>query len=87
MWKPALAEIEAALVPAFIIEELEDGRLTRFVPSVPTPRAASIYILDANRVHALNSFFTRAIKALSQWGLGCNEFVALIKPEKHLAGK
>ena len=25
-WKPALAEIEAALVPAFIIEEHEDGR-------------------------------------------------------------
>src|SRR4029077_6347694 len=25
-WKPALAEIEDALVPAFIIEELADGR-------------------------------------------------------------
>src|SRR4030095_10182187 len=26
VWQPALAEIEDALVPAFIIEELEDGR-------------------------------------------------------------
>ena len=26
VWKPALAEIEEALVPAFIIEEFEDGR-------------------------------------------------------------
>src|SRR5688500_6134527 len=34
-WKPALAEIEDALVPAFIIEELDDGRFTVFVPSVP----------------------------------------------------
>jgi uncharacterized membrane protein len=36
-WKPALAEIEHALVPAFIIEEHADGRYTVFVPSVPTP--------------------------------------------------
>ena len=28
VWKPALAEIEEALVPAFIIEEFEDGRFT-----------------------------------------------------------
>ena len=41
VWKPALAEIEEALVPAFIIEELEDGRFTVFVPSVPTPFAGA----------------------------------------------
>ncbi len=35
-WKPALAEVEEALVPAFIIEELGDGRFTVFVPSIPT---------------------------------------------------
>jgi hypothetical protein len=29
-WKPALAEIEDALVPAFIVEELDDGRFTVF---------------------------------------------------------
>jgi hypothetical protein len=37
VWKPALAEIEEALVPAFIVEELDDGRFTVFAPSVPTP--------------------------------------------------
>lgn len=61
-WKPALAEIEEALVPAFIIEELEDGRFTVFVPSVPTPLAGSIYILASGRVHPLNIPFTQAIK-------------------------
>src|SRR5262249_61139993 len=45
VWKPALAEIEEALVPAFIIEELEDGRFTVFVPSVPTPFAGAVYVL------------------------------------------
>jgi uncharacterized membrane protein len=53
-WKPALAEVEEALVPAFIIEELEDGRFTVFVPSIPTPLAGAVYILSAERVHPLN---------------------------------
>lgn len=42
VWKPALAEIEEALVPAFIIEGSEDGRCTVFVPSVPTPFAGAV---------------------------------------------
>ena len=41
VWKPALVEIEEALVPAFIIEELDDGRFTIVVPSVPTPLAGA----------------------------------------------
>jgi uncharacterized membrane protein len=48
-WKPALAEIEEALVPAFIIEELADGRYTVFVPSVPTPLAGAVYVLAHER--------------------------------------
>jgi hypothetical protein len=32
---PALAEIEEALVPALIVEKLEDGSYTVLVPSVP----------------------------------------------------
>jgi hypothetical protein len=55
-WKPALAEIEEALVPAFIIEELDDGRFTVFVPSVPTPLAGAVYILSPDRVHPLNVY-------------------------------
>jgi uncharacterized membrane protein len=58
VWKPALAEIEDALVPSFIIEELDDGRFTIFVPSVPTPFAGAVYILSRERVHPLNVPFT-----------------------------
>ena len=82
VWKPALAEIESALVPAFIIEEVDDGRFTVFVPSVPTPLAGSIYILDASRVHPLNIPFTQAIKAVSQWGSGCKDLIASMNSEK-----
>src|SRR5215831_10021557 len=79
VWKPALAEIEDALVPAFIIEELEDGRLTVFVPSVPTPFAGAVYILNPQRVHPLDIPFTQALKPISRWGSGSKELVAAMK--------
>lgn len=40
VWKLALAEIEEALVPAFIIEKFEDGRFTVFVPAMKDKKAA-----------------------------------------------
>ena len=75
-WKPALVEIEEALVPGFIIEELEDGRFTVFVPSVPTPLAGAVYILSPERVHALDVPFTQAIQSISRWGSGSKDLVA-----------
>ena len=41
-FRPALVELEDALAPGFIIEELEDGRYTVLVPSVPTPAAGAL---------------------------------------------
>src|SRR5262249_45499534 len=81
VWKPALAEIEEALVPAFIIEELADGRFTVFVPSVPTPLAGAGYGLSRERVHPLGIPFTQAVKTVSRWGSGAKELVAAMKPE------
>jgi uncharacterized membrane protein len=82
VWKPALAEIEEALVPAFIIEEFEDGRFTVFVPSAPTPLSGSVYILTPERVHPVDVPFTHAIKALSRWGSGSKELVAAMKDQQ-----
>jgi uncharacterized membrane protein len=75
-WKPALVEIEEALVPAFIVEEIGDGRFAVFVPSVPTPLAGSIYILTPERVHPLNIPITFALKTISRWGSGSRDLVA-----------
>src|SRR4029453_9895666 len=80
VWKPALAEIEDALVPAFIIEEFVDGRYTIFVPSVPTPLAGAVYVLGPERVHPLNVPFTVAIKSISRWGAGCRDLVGTLRP-------
>lgn len=81
-WKPALAEIEEALVPAFIIEEFEDGCYTVFVPSVPTPLAGAIYILTPDRVHPLDVPFTHVLKAVSRWGSGTKDLAAAMQGKK-----
>jgi uncharacterized membrane protein len=81
VWKPALAEIEEALVPAFIIEEFEDGRYTVFVPSIPTPFAGAVYVLDRERVHPLDVPFTQALKAVSRWGSGAEDLVKAMERE------
>jgi uncharacterized membrane protein len=77
--QPALVEIEEALVPAFIVEELEDGSYTVLVPSSPTPMAGSIYILPRERVHPVAISFTTAIGVFSKWGMGAGEFVRAMK--------
>jgi uncharacterized membrane protein len=77
VWKPALAEIEEALVPAFIIEEFEDGRYTVFVPSIPTPLAGAVYVLERKRVHPLDVPFTKALQVVSRWGSGAKDLVAV----------
>ena len=84
-WKPALAEIEHALVPAFIIEEHADGRYTVFVPSVPTPLAGAVFILTADRVHPVDIAFTQALKTVSRWGAGCKDLVAAMEGVKQSA--
>jgi uncharacterized membrane protein len=80
VWKPALVEIEEALVPGFIIEELDDGRITVFVPSIPTPLAGAVYVIDRQRVHPLDVPFTHAVSVISRWGAGSHELVAAMQP-------
>ena len=63
-------ELEDALSPAFIIEELEDGRYTVLVPSVPTPAAGALFILPRERVHPVDVPFTPGREGHLQMGRG-----------------
>ena len=86
-WKPALVEIEEALVPGFIIEEHEDGHYTVFVPSVPTPFAGAVYILTPARVHPVDVPFTQAVRSISRWGAGSRDLMAAMPaPHAHSRG-
>jgi len=85
VWKPVLAELGDGLVPAFIVEELDDGRVTVFVPSVPTPFAGGVQILSPDRVHLVDIPFTQTIKSISRWGSGSRDMVAAMRKEKPAA--
>ena len=76
---PALAEIEDALVPAFVVEELADGRLTVFVPAIPTPTVGAVYILPPERVHRLDVPLTTLVQCVTRWGAGAQELVAAME--------
>ena len=80
--QPALVELEDALVPALIVEELEDGSYTVLVPSAPTPMAGSVYILPRDRVHPVDIPFTQAIGVFSKWGTGAGEFVRAMRDQE-----
>jgi uncharacterized membrane protein len=80
MFAVALVEIEEALVPAFIVEELDDGRYVIFVPSVPTPAAGAIYIMARERVHLVDVPFTKAVSVISKWGTGAGDLVKAMRP-------
>jgi uncharacterized membrane protein len=82
VWKPALFESDEGLLPAFIIEEFEDGRYTVFVPSIPTPLAGAVYILERHRVHPLDVPFTDALKTVSRWGSGAKDLVAAMEKKE-----
>ena len=74
-----LAEIEDALVPAFLVEDCDDDHCAIFVPSVPTPAAGAIYIIAKSRVHVVDVPFTRAVSVISKWGAGSSELLAGMK--------
>jgi uncharacterized membrane protein len=80
-WKPAFAEVEDALVPAFIVEEHADGRLTVFVPSIPTPFAGAVYILEPRRVHRVDVPFSHAVRCISRWGSGSKDLMAKMRKD------
>jgi uncharacterized membrane protein len=76
----ALVELEDALVPAFVVEEHDDGAFTVFVPSVPTPAAGAIYILPKERVHIVDIPFHKALTVISKWGAGTRDLVKAMPP-------
>jgi uncharacterized membrane protein len=82
----ALVELEEAFVPAFVVEEHEDGAYTVFVPSVPTPAAGTVYILPKERVHLVDASFMKAARVISKWGEGARELRAAMKEAAPLPG-
>ena len=74
-----MLDSDDGILLAFIIEEFEDGRYTVFVPSIPTPLAGAVYVVNRSRVHPLDVPFTDALKTVSRWGSGAKDLVAAME--------
>ena len=86
-FKPALVEIEEALVPGFLIEQHPGERCTVFIPSAPTPMAGDIYIIARRRVHLVNVSMVTMMKCISKWGAGSGKLIeALDAGHEDLSG-
>lgn len=68
--RAALARIEDAWQPALVLEELENGLLTVFVPQAPTPMSGSVFYLTAERVKMLDVPISSVLICIRRMGLG-----------------
>jgi uncharacterized membrane protein len=79
---PALVELEESLVPAFVVDRHADGRMTIFVPAVPTPATGSLYIMEPSKVHLVDVPFHKVLAVISHWGVGSQELIAALKDKR-----
>lgn len=70
--KAALADVseDGAFVPAFVMEELADGRCVVFVPASPNPSQGSVYVLPRERVHLVDASVRELAHIVRSWGMG-----------------
>ena len=72
----AMANIDDAWLLAFIMEELDEGLLTVFVPSAPTPVAGSLYYLKEEQVKRVQGVSVRdAVTCIMQLGVGSRKLL------------
>jgi uncharacterized membrane protein len=75
--RPALAAIEEGQCPALVMDELADGRLIVFVPASPAPMSGAVYVFTPDKVTYLDVPLLPFLKAISSWGLGLREIIAV----------
>lgn len=73
--KAVLVETGQGLVPAFVVEELADGRHVVFIPDVPNPSHGVLCIVTAERLQPLDATVGQLAHCLSHWGVGLRELV------------
>jgi uncharacterized membrane protein len=76
---PALVDLYGteAWAVGFIVEELEGGQFTVFVPVSPMPTVGQVYLVPESRVKKLDAKFVDVVNSLTQWGQGSAKFLRL----------
>ena len=68
--KPALISIEDGSQIGYLIEPLENGWLSVFLPQAPTPMSGNVMYFPADRVRPLNITMVEAMAIVKRIGVG-----------------
>jgi uncharacterized membrane protein len=71
--KPALISIEGGWQLGYLLEPLENGWLSVFLPQAPTPMSGNIMYLPADRVRPLGITMVDAMTIIKRIGVGSGE--------------
>jgi uncharacterized membrane protein len=71
--KPALVSIEGGWQIGYLIEPLENGWFTVFLPQAPTPMSGTLMYMPADRVHPLAIPMVKAMALVKRMGVGSAE--------------
>jgi uncharacterized membrane protein len=69
-FQPALVRMDDGLAVGFIVEVVDADRVVVLLPSVPTPAAGNLLVVEASRVQAIDVPFTTAFQVFAKWGSG-----------------
>ncbi len=68
--KPAVIGIEGGWQIGYVIEPLENGWLSVFLPQAPTPMSGNVMYFPADRVRPLNITMVDAMAIVKRIGVG-----------------
>ena len=71
--QPALVSIEDGWQIAYLLEPLENGWVTVFLPQAPTPMSGNVMYLPAVRVRPLDLTMVQAMAIVKHIGVGSAE--------------
>ena len=71
--RPALISIEGGWQIGYLLEPLENGWVSVFLPQAPTPMSGNVMYLPTDRVRPLNITMVEAMSIIKRIGVGSRE--------------
>ena len=71
--RPALISIEGGWQIGYLLEPLDNGWLSVFLPQAPTPMSGNVMYLPAERVRPLTITMVEAMTIIKRIGVGSGE--------------
>jgi uncharacterized membrane protein len=75
----ALVRMYEAFAPAFVAEELPDGRYVVFLPAVPNPQQGTLHVVDRERVQLIGASASEVAGCIRLYGAGIGDLIKTVR--------